>query len=189
MLENKKGDKMKINKIKYCVIILAVLLICLQSVNALSYYNVSLDYKDGNFEIKNIGIISSEFDLNEKYGDYMIFVSDKDNTIVSNNLFQPPLYEIKEDYSTLNASLETDETVSEMNVLNETLFNVLIPYKEGKRITLYNKINNLELKSANIEDFLKIDNSDKGNGNLFLFVVLILIIIVLIVLLYFYVRN
>lgn len=138
---------------KYIMMIITIMF-CINLVSALPfYYKVSMHYNSGELEVKNINIIRSEIDRNEISGDYSIEVIDNAGKTLSKNLFQIQNYEVTDDF---------EKGTSELKVLNESDFEIFVPYREGSNIVISDDINNKELENVDINKFLFKKASDIG---------------------------
>jgi hypothetical protein len=201
MLVRPKINKMiQTKKMRNYIFLLIALATCLQLASALPfYYNVSLYYHSGDLEIKGIDVTRSDYNLLRNSGDYSIKIVDKNNEVMSKNLFQIPLVEIREDYS-MNSS--QNKSLVETKNIDNVFFNIYVPYRDGERIIISSNINNKELKTVKISDFLDLgknlpdnkkdtnilgssDNNLAKNGSLLnnitfkIIVILVLIVLIL----------
>ena len=158
----------KNKKIRNCIFLGVVLVICLQIVSALPfYYNVSLHYNSGDLEVKSINVIKSDYNLLRSSGDYLVKVVDKNNEIMSKNLFQIPLIEIKEDYSRINSNNFSDnKSLGEVRNLNDVYFEVFVPYRDGEMLIISDNLHNKELKLVKISDFLNIEKKQDNKKDI-----------------------
>lgn len=147
-------------------------------ISAASYYNVSLHYKSGNIEILDANVISSDFNLNEKYGEYSVVVMSK-GEVVSSNKFQPILTEIVDDF---------EDSGSSINEKNDVVFSVFVPYKEGDKIVVYgaNGVNGKELAKDDVNNFLKTGNRNIIQNDSFFWVIACIILFVILAVFYFF---
>lgn len=190
---------MKKTRIQYCLMLIGTFLFCLQLASALPYYyNISMHYKSGNLEVKEINIAHSERELSKNTGDYLIKVLDKNNKILSENHFQIPLVEIYD-----NLDNDTGNLTSEVKNLDEAFFNIFIHYNYGEKMIIYDYDNN-EIKNFMIDDFLNTTNNKNNNNevnnidinnnnakrsNLILYIIIILSLVIVFVLIFFLIKK
>lgn len=133
-------------KIKNKTIIgsLIMLFISINLVSAGFYYNVSIKYDDGKINIKNVDVIFSQKDLSSLQGDYYLELrQDQDN--LESYKFKVPktiVYDNADESGKINGG--------GVITLNESDFEVFIPYTESADAIVITDSNKVELAKKDI---------------------------------------
>ena len=104
------------------IINLIILILGTNLVSAEFYYNIDADYNQGKIEIKNINIIFSQEDLLLNEGEYTLEIKDEQTILKTFNFFVPD--SIAYDNGDKTGKITNGGIIK----LNETTFNILIPY-------------------------------------------------------------
>ena len=127
----------------------------------LIYYKLTLDYSYGEIQVNSTDIEFSNKQIENLFGFYSATILDSDGNLLNLSLFDVP-NEIL--YDTI------DEETGEINgggflELNETEFEIFIPYYENaKEIVIYNE-SLTELTRKNIQEFSKVQE-EKSVGEI-----------------------
>jgi len=131
------------------ITVLMILIFGTSLVNATLYYNIDAHYNQGKIEIKNINVIFSQEDLILNEGEYTLEIKDGQTILETSNFFVPN--SIAYDNTDESGKLISGGIIE----LNETSFNIIIPYYEdAKEIIIYNT-DKQELTKNSLTHFTK----------------------------------
>ena len=149
MQEVHLGQRVKMNK-KYVIIMLGVYIVLFSSlVSAGFYYDATLNYDNGNMNIKSVSVIFSHYEMYNHYNSdektYSAKISPDSEAIFS--------VSDKKYYDT------SDNSTGEISgggiiYVNKTEIHVFIPYEEAREIIIYNSTGD-KLDSHSLVEFTK----------------------------------
>jgi hypothetical protein len=123
---------------------LMIVLISINFVSATLYYNVSIKYDNGKMNINDVNVIFSQTDLSSLYGDYYLELR-QDHDTLNNYQFNVPntiAYDTADESGKINGG--------GIITLNETEFEVFIPYTESADEMIITDSNKAELAKKDI---------------------------------------
>ena len=123
----------------------------------LIYYKLNLDYSYGNISINSTEIEFSNEQIEPLFGFYSIIVKDSNDEILNITFFDVPneiLYDTADENGTINGGGFLE--------LNETNFDILVPYYENaKEIVIYSE-NLTEMARKDVSEFSKVYIQETG---------------------------
>jgi len=151
---------MKIKKINLFVFSFLIIVIFLNSVSALNnissylYYDVSLNYSYGKIFLNSLNVVFSLNGLENSYNEdsnvYDAELKDFNGDVIWRESFSVPNLVIADFMNNETGELFRSEIIT----LNETEFNLFIPYKENAKEILISQ-NRTEVLRINVEGYSK----------------------------------
>ena len=138
---------------KILILILGIFFLSFVSAteNPQIYYKLNLDYNYGNITINSTEIELSDKQIENPFGFYSVSILDYDGNLLNLTLFD---VQNKILYDTINE--EGEISGGGFLELNETSFEIFVPYYENaKKIVIYNE-NLSELTREDISEFSKV---------------------------------